>query len=107
LLMLCFGALIGSTWTVQVLDRQYRRLAVRQKELNKSRRTLQETTLPLALRLVRQPDSPFLGDYEDGTHAMKLDGPSLAELELRANAPFGQKMIARDISRFGLALPTS
>jgi hypothetical protein len=45
LLMLCFGMLIGSTWTVQILNRQFRRLAIERRELNATRLALQDTTL--------------------------------------------------------------
>jgi hypothetical protein len=104
LFMLCLGTLVGSSWTVQGLDRQYRRLAVQRKELNKSRRTLQENTLPLA-RCVWCDNliAPSAGDYEDGAHVAKLGGQHLAERELRANLPGEQEVIARDISRLELA----
>lgn len=101
--LLCLGAMVGSSWTVQGLDRQYRRLAVQRKELNKSRRTLQETTLPLARcvwcdNLVAHPAE----DYEDGAHVAKLGG-----LLSAANRPVEREVIARDISRLGLVLSTN
>jgi hypothetical protein len=45
LLMLCFGMLVGSTWTVQILNRQFRRLAIERRELNTTRLAMQDTTL--------------------------------------------------------------
>lgn len=44
LLMLCFGVLLGSTWTVQVVNRQYRRLAIERKRLNATRLAMQATS---------------------------------------------------------------
>lgn len=45
LMLLSFGAglLVGTSWTVHVVDRQYRRLAAERRALNEWRRTLQET----------------------------------------------------------------
>jgi hypothetical protein len=45
LLMLCFGILVGSTWTVQILNRQHRRLAIERRELKATRLAMQDTIL--------------------------------------------------------------
>jgi hypothetical protein len=45
ILMLCFGMLLGSTWTVQILNRQCRRLAIERRELNATRLAMQDTSL--------------------------------------------------------------
>jgi hypothetical protein len=45
LLVLCFGLLLGSTWTIQALDRQYRRLAIEWRELNAARVSIQEDSM--------------------------------------------------------------
>lgn len=44
LLTLCLGMLLGATFTVQALDRQFRRLAIKRRELNALRLTLQESS---------------------------------------------------------------
>lgn len=44
LLMLCFGMLLGTSWTVQALDRQSRRLALERQELNAERLAAQEAS---------------------------------------------------------------
>jgi hypothetical protein len=38
--MLCFGMLLGATWTVQALNWKFRRLAAQRRELNKLHLTL-------------------------------------------------------------------
>ncbi|WP_028922405.1 hypothetical protein [Pseudonocardia acaciae] len=45
LMLLSFGAglLVGTSWTVHVVERQYRRLAAERRALHEWRRTLQET----------------------------------------------------------------
>lgn len=48
LVILCFGMLIGGSWTVQALDRQYRRLAIERRKLNAEHFTVQETSLRCA-----------------------------------------------------------
>ena len=48
LLVLCLGVLVGSSWTVQALNQQYRRLTIQRQELNERCRTLQRTSPPLA-----------------------------------------------------------
>ncbi len=45
LLMLCIGLLLGSSWTVQALDRRCRRLARERREFNAWRRAVQEADL--------------------------------------------------------------
>jgi hypothetical protein len=72
LLLLCIGALVGSAWTVQELDHQYRRLAIERRELNEWRHTHQEACLPLAgcvwcANLI----ALSARDYEDGEDAVK------------------------------------
>lgn len=44
LLMLCLGLLLGSSWTVQALDRRCRQLASERRELNATRLAMQEET---------------------------------------------------------------
>jgi hypothetical protein len=44
LLMLCFGILLGSTWTVRILNRQSQRLAIERRELNATRLAMQDTS---------------------------------------------------------------
>lgn len=45
LVLLSFGAglLVGTSWTVRVVDERYRRLAAERRELNEWRRALQES----------------------------------------------------------------
>jgi hypothetical protein len=83
LLLLCLGALVGSSWTVQSLDQQYRRLAIERRKLNERRHTLQETSLPPAdcvwcVNLI----ALSARDYEDGEDAVKPGGPLLIDREL-------------------------
>ncbi len=44
LLLLCLGALVGTSWTIHALDRRYRGLATERRELNEWRRALQEVS---------------------------------------------------------------
>ncbi len=111
LLLLCLGTLVGSSWTVQALDRQYRRLAIEQRELNESRRTLQETSLPLTrcvwcAKLIDSSGEDY-DDYEDGEDAVKPDGPLLIDRELHTNLPGERQVISHDIPRRGLARSAS
>jgi hypothetical protein len=48
LLLLFFGVLVGSTWTIQAVNRQYRRLAIERRELNEWRLELQQTNVRCA-----------------------------------------------------------
>lgn len=41
LVMLCFGMLLGASWTVQALDQRCRRLAAERRKLNEWRLALQ------------------------------------------------------------------
>ena len=86
LLLLCLGALVGSAWTVQALNRQYRRLAIERRELNKQHRALQEISLPLA-RCVWCAGLivSSLDDYEDGENALGPGGPLPADRKLHTN----------------------
>jgi hypothetical protein len=43
LLLLCLGALVGTSWADQALNQRYQRLAIKQRELNEWRDVLQET----------------------------------------------------------------
>jgi hypothetical protein len=45
LLSLCLGVLLGSTWTLQAVGQQQRRLAVEQRELNQQRLALQQASV--------------------------------------------------------------
>ena len=45
LLTLCLGVALGATWTVQALDRQFRRLAIERQELNALRLALKQRSL--------------------------------------------------------------
>jgi hypothetical protein len=83
LLLLCFGALLGSSWTVQSLDQQYRRLAIERRELNEWRHELQETNLSLAgcvwcANLI----ALSARGYEDGEDAANPGGPLPIDREL-------------------------
>jgi hypothetical protein len=44
LLLLCLGMLLGSTWTVQAMNRQSRRVATEWRELHAARLTMQKET---------------------------------------------------------------
>lgn len=44
LVMLCFGMLLGASWTVQALDQRCRRLAAERRELNEWRLALREAS---------------------------------------------------------------
>ncbi|HEY6424116.1 MAG TPA: hypothetical protein VIY28_12890 [Pseudonocardiaceae bacterium] len=88
LLLLCLGALMGSSCTVGVLDQQYRRLAVERQELNERRRTLREARL----RLVRCPRCAKLiassdEDYEDVEDAVNRRGTFPIDREPHVNLP--------------------
>lgn len=41
-LLLCLGALVGTSWTNQALSERYRHLAIERRELNEWRHALQE-----------------------------------------------------------------
>jgi hypothetical protein len=43
MLLLCLGALVGTSWTDQAFGHRYQRLALERRELNERRRALQET----------------------------------------------------------------
>ncbi|MGH3752808.1 MAG: hypothetical protein ACRDRP_08960 [Pseudonocardiaceae bacterium] len=108
LLLLCLGTLVGSSWTVQALDQQYRRLAIEQRKLNERRRALEETSLPLprcawCANLITSSDE----DYEDGEDAVEPGGPLLIDRELHASLPGGRQVISHDTPRLGLARSTS
>jgi hypothetical protein len=45
LLILCFGVVLGATWTVQAVNRRFRQLAIERRELNERRRALEENSL--------------------------------------------------------------
>jgi hypothetical protein len=70
LLLLCLGALVGSSLTVQALNRQHCRLATERRKLYEWRRELQEASLALT-RCAWCADSTalFAGDYEDGRYS--------------------------------------
>ncbi len=107
-IVLCLGALVGSSWTVQAMDRQYRRLAIERRELNERRRTLRETSLPLArcvwcANLIASSGE----DYEDGEDAAKPGGPFPIDCDLYANLPGEQEVILAMFPRLGLARSTS
>jgi hypothetical protein len=83
LVLLCLGVLVGSAWTVQALDRQYRRLAIERQELNEWRHTFPKSSLPLA-RCVWCANLIVSSarDYEDGRDAVKSGGPIPIDREL-------------------------
>lgn len=45
LLSLFLGILLGSTWTIQAVHQQHRRLAIQRRELNEWRLALQQTSV--------------------------------------------------------------
>lgn len=75
LLLLCLGALVGSSWTVQSLDQQYRRLAIERRDLNERRHTFQETSLPPRCVWCANLIALSARDYKDGKDAVKPGGP--------------------------------
>jgi hypothetical protein len=63
LLLLFLGILLGSTWTVQAVGQQHRRLAIQRRELNQWRLALQQTSVRCAQcgKLIVSS----VGDYQD------------------------------------------
>ena len=107
-LLLCLGALVGTSCTVRALDRQYRRLAIERQELNEWRRTSQETSLPLArclwcAHLIASSDE----DYEDEDDAGGPGDPFPIDRELHADLLGEREEILTTFPRPGLARSTS
>lgn len=104
LLLLCFGALVGTSCTVRALDRQYRRLAIERQELNEWRRTLRETGPPPArcVWCANLIDSSG-EDYEDEEDAGEPGGQFPIDRELYASLAGARQVIPHDIPRLGLA----
>lgn len=57
LLLFFFGVLLGTTWTIQAVNQQYRRLAIERRELNERNLKLQQTNVRCARcgRLIVHP----------------------------------------------------
>lgn len=90
LLTLCVGVALGATWTVQALDRQFRRLAAERGELNRLRLSLREYSLrcPWCGRVIGSAGSgcPSIGSLLEGNGAIGGDH-SHAETSRMASAP--------------------